>query len=167
MKNHTALISVGSNLGHKIDNCNQGIAMLIREAHTDLQRQSCFYQTAPVDFTEQDWFVNAAIEVRTELDPYLLLNTLKSIEVRQGRLKNHIRYGPRILDMDIIFYDHLIVNTPGLTIPHPQMHKRRFVLQPVCDIDPLIVHPVLKKRMRDLLAAIHDSTQKVIPITCG
>jgi len=167
IKLHTAFISVGSNLGRKLDNCSQGIAALTREPHTDLQEESCFYKTAPVDFKEQDWFVNSVVKVQTNLNPQRLLGTLKSIEIRQGRLKECIRYGPRILDMDIILYDHLVLHSSRLTIPHPKMHKRRFVLQPVCDIDPYIIHPVLKKRMRDLLAAIQGSSQKVIPIECG
>ena len=89
--------------------------------------------------------------LKPHLDPFELLKKLKSIEPDAGRVDDPIRFGPRILDLDIILYDDLVTNCSELIIPHPRMHKRRFVLRPICDIDPEIVHPVLKKEMQDLL----------------
>ena len=100
---------------------------------------------------------------QTILDPFQLLNTLNAIERRAGRRIDKIRFGPRVLDMDIIFYDQLVIHSTKLIIPHPRMHKRRFVLQPICDIDPEIIHPILKKNMQYLLDSLKDKGQGVEP----
>jgi 2-amino-4-hydroxy-6-hydroxymethyldihydropteridine diphosphokinase len=116
-------------------------------------------ETQPVDYTEQDWFVNAALLIETPLSPKALLNTTQAIQNRFGRKKGGIRFGPRVLDLDIIFYDQLILHASHLTIPHPRMHKRRFVLQPICDIDPTVVHPVLgEKRARYIKSISYGRT---------
>ena len=131
----------------------------------EITGSSRFYQTAPVDYEEQNWFINTAVRIRTCLDPHKLLDQLKSIEKDVGRKESAIKFGPRVLDMDIIFYDTEVINSEGLIVPHPRMHKRAFVLQPLCDIDPDIVHPVLKKNMRCLLKNINAKNQKVLPYT--
>jgi 7,8-dihydro-6-hydroxymethylpterin-pyrophosphokinase len=95
------------------------------------------------------------------------LAALKAVERRVGRAQQTVRFGPRVLDMDIVFYDALALESADLTIPHPRMHKRRFVLMPICDIDPEIVHPVLHKSMAVLLSEIQDPAQEVEPIACG
>ena len=97
----------------------------------------------------------------TFTDPLALLVTLKSIERAAGRVKNTIRFGPRILDLDIILYDDLVLDDPRLMIPHPRMHKRRFVLRPICDIDPDMEHPVLHRSMRSLLEDLDETEQKI------
>ncbi len=162
MKNHTVYISVGSNLGNKLDNCQKNIDILAASASVSLKVQSRFYKTEPVDYTDQDWFVNAAIKIETCLEPFQLLKKLKSIEHDAGRTDKTVRFGPRVIDLDIILFDDLIINTPELTIPHPRMHKRCFVLRPLCDIAPDIIHPVLKKNIKYLLDTINAKDQRVI-----
>ncbi len=164
---HTAIISIGSNLGDKLDNCRRAIDALKALGHTTVVACSRFYKTAPVDYLEQDWFVNAAVKIATRLDAHALLDALKGIQQRAGRHGDAIRYGPRIIDLDIIFYDETVIETSDLSIPHPRLHKRRFVLQPICDIDPEIVHPILKKDVRILLERLDDDAQRVEPICCA
>jgi 2-amino-4-hydroxy-6-hydroxymethyldihydropteridine diphosphokinase len=161
---HVVLISVGSNMGAKLDNCLKGIAALTESGKGDLLGVSRFYQTSPVDYTDQDWFLNAAVKMTTSESPMSLLDRLIDIQRRMGRKADGIRFGPRVLDLDILLYDDSVMQSPRLTIPHPRMHKRAFVLQPICDIDPLIIHPVLGKTMGQLLAALDDDEQRVIPL---
>lgn len=163
---HAAIISIGSNLGDKLDNCQRAIDALKTLDHTTVVACSRFYNTAPVDYLEQDWFVNVAVKVATRLEAHGLLDALKAIQRRAGRHGDSIRFGPRIIDLDIIFYDETVIETPELVIPHPRLHKRRFVLQPICDIDPAIVHPILKKDVRTLLERLDDDAQSVEPICC-
>ncbi len=165
MSAHTAIVCVGSNMGDKCANCKKGIDALQNSAGCVLAGQSRFFRTTPVDCLDQDWFVNAALRVQTFLEPKALLALLKDIEVRVGR-RETVRFGPRVLDLDIIFYDACILETPGLVLPHPRMHKRRFVLEPICDINPGIYHPVLKKSVQQLLDALDDSTQEVVEYRC-
>jgi 7,8-dihydro-6-hydroxymethylpterin-pyrophosphokinase len=90
------------------------------------------------------------------------LDFIKAIERDAGRNQDNIRFGPRILDMDIVLYDEIVMNDPGLVIPHPRMHRRRFVLKPICDIDPYINHPVLHRSMQSLLEEIDEKGQRII-----
>jgi len=158
----TAYISIGSNLGDKQNNCEKGIAALNRIPGTTVTALAKLYKTAPVDFTEQEWFVNTAVRVTTDLAPHDLLIQLKRIENAAGRIKSDIRFGPRVLDMDIVFYDTLVCKSDSLEIPHPRMHKRRFVLRPICDIDPTAMHPTLNKPVKDLLDSIRDPGQDIV-----
>ena len=166
MKGHIAYISVGSNLGNKLENCIKGVDALISSDSVTLKDQSPCYKTDPVDYTDQDWFINCVIKIKTSLDPFELLNRLKSIQRIAGRIRDVIRFGPRILDMDIILFGDAVINSTTLTIPHPRMHKRRFVLQPVCDIDPEIIHPVFKKNMKYLLDSLDDEEQEIAEYKC-
>jgi len=161
-REHTVYISVGSNMGDKLANCKSGIRSLTSSGGNLLEKVSGFYRTEPVDFRDQDWFVNAAVRIATSLGPMALLKELQSIQLSAGRKKSRVRFGPRILDLDIIFFDDCIINTPDLIVPHPRMHKRRFVLQPICDIDSGIIHPLLKRNMRDLLDSLDDNGQGVL-----
>ena len=166
METHTAYIGAGSNIGDKLLNCKNGIAALTRANKTVLKNRSKFYKTEPVHYKDQDWFVNWVVKIETTLDPFDLLNELKSIERDTGRVYNPIRFGSRTLDLDIILYDDLVKNSADLIIPHPRMHKRRFVLRPICDIDPKIVHPVLKKDMQYLLDILDENEQRIIEYPC-
>ncbi|MCP3952043.1 MAG: 2-amino-4-hydroxy-6-hydroxymethyldihydropteridine diphosphokinase [Desulfobacterales bacterium] len=157
----TAYIAVGSNLGDKRENCNRGIDALERIRDITVTGRAGFYKTAPVDYTDQDWFVNTAIRIDTRLSPDDLLIRLKKIEQESGRKRGGIRFGPRVLDLDIIFYDDLVLQTRVLDIPHPRMHKRRFVLRPICDIDPSAMHPTLESPVKVLLEAIKDPDQDI------
>jgi 2-amino-4-hydroxy-6-hydroxymethyldihydropteridine diphosphokinase len=153
-------------IGDKLLNCKNGIAALTRANKTVLKDRSKFYKTEPVHYKDQDWFVNWVVKIETTLDPFDLLNELKSIERDIGRVYNPIRFGSRTLDLDIILYDDLVKNSADLIIPHPRMHKRRFVLRPICDIDPKIVHPVLKKDMQYLLDILDENEQRIIEYPC-
>jgi len=159
-----AYISIGSNMGERLDNCRRGIDGLLADGRSCLLAASPFYRTSPVDYVDQDWFVNAVVKIETELDPFELLDSLGRIEKAAGRVAHAIRFGPRVLDLDIIFFADQIIETDNLIIPHPRMHKRRFVLKPICDIDPSIKHPLLGKEMRSLLAGLQDDEQRVLKI---
>ena len=161
---HTAFICVGSNLGDRLENCRRAIVELTRSDASRLIEQSPKYRTEPVDYVDQDWFVNYVVKIATHLDPLPLLHNLKSIEDRAGRPKDSVRFGPRVLDLDIIFYDDLLMHAPQLSIPHPRMHKRRFVLRPVCDIDPHIRHPVLGRTVQSLLDDLDETEKRIIRI---
>lgn len=161
-KDHTAFISIGSNMGDKPAYCKTAVLNLEKSGASAVAGKSPFYRTEPVDYEDQDWFVNAVVKIKTGLSPYELLDEINSIEILAGRVRNNIRFGPRTLDMDIIFYDNLILNSERLTLPHPRMHKRRFVLQPLCDIDSNIVHPVLKTDVKTLLTKLDDNEQKIV-----
>ena len=150
-------------MGDKIENVKKSIAELSGSSGIDLVSESLIYRTEPVDFTDQAWFVNAVVKVETVKSPHDLLRELNRIENSAGRTRKAERFGPRILDLDIILYDDLVIDTPDLEVPHPRMHKRCFVLKPLCDIDPTINHPVKGLRMDDLLDRIETSGQDVLP----
>lgn len=158
---HSAWLSVGSNLGDKVANCQQGVACLASHTAVHLKAISQLYKTAPVDDLDQDWFINLAVSLDTTLTPLELLHVLQDIQTRCGRMSQKRRFGPRVLDLDIIFYDDLILHTPELTLPHPRMQDRRFVLQPLADLDARLVHPVLHQTVGELLAGLTDIRQTV------
>jgi len=112
------------------------------------------YETAPWGYTEQPAFLNQVIQAETDLAPLNLLEYLKSRETALGR-KPTFRYGPRVIDLDILFYDNLIMSTPELTIPHPNMHERAFVLLPLADLAPDLRHPTLGKPVKELLEGVN------------
>jgi 2-amino-4-hydroxy-6-hydroxymethyldihydropteridine diphosphokinase len=116
---------------------------------------SRLYETGPAYVLNQPVFLNIVVEGETELSPGDLLVYLKQLEKKMGREKT-LRYGPRKIDLDIVFYDDLVLDIPGLTIPHPRMHERGFVLRPLADIAPAIVHPILKRSVAELLAGLLD-----------
>jgi 2-amino-4-hydroxy-6-hydroxymethyldihydropteridine diphosphokinase len=157
-------VSVGSNLGDKLENCRRGIVAL--EAFTEVRvtGRSRFYRTEPVDFTAQDWFVNGAVRLESTLGPFELLDRMLIIQRDAGRPLTGLRFGPRILDLDLLMYDQLVLEDPRLCLPHPRMHRRRFVLQPLCDIDPSIVHPLLGKDVRRLLSEVGEHGQQVVEL---
>lgn len=163
---HTAYIGAGSNIGDKLLNCKNGISALTNTQNAVEKAWSRFYKTEPVDYKNQDWFINVVVKVETTLDPFELLKTLKSIERDAGRADGTIKFGPRVLDLDILLYDDWVTNSSQLIVPHPRMHKRRFVLRPICDIDPTIVHPVLKKEMQALLDVLDENEQRIVEYRC-
>lgn len=162
-KEHIAYISVGSNLGNKKKNCQKGIDYLVALDENRLLAQSPFYKTEPVDYKDQDWFINGVARIGTQFLPSKLLKALKEIEKKAGRDlgPNAVKFGPRILDMDILLYDNLVIDEPMISIPHPRMHQRVFVLKPLCDIDSQIIHPVSGRSAEALLAAIDDKNQGI------
>ncbi|MGD8493358.1 MAG: 2-amino-4-hydroxy-6-hydroxymethyldihydropteridine diphosphokinase [Desulfobacterales bacterium] len=159
---HIVYISVGSNMGDRLQNCRQGITALNRSGESRIIAQSRIYMTEPVDYEDQDWFINMVVKLETANDPFELLDIINKVQRAAGRKRDVIRYGPRVLDLDIIFFGNLVLDSDRLAVPHPRMHQRRFVLQPICDIDPTMVHPVLKKDMQSLLDGLAKDEQKVI-----
>jgi len=149
-------------MGDRLQNCRKGIAALSESGNSQILAQSRIYMTEPVDYEDQNWFINLMIKLETELDPFQLLDQIEYIQRAAGRLQDPIRFGPRVLDLDIILYDDRIINSERLVVPHPRMHKRRFVLKPICDIDPATIHPVLKQEMQFLLKRLEPDKQKVI-----
>lgn len=156
----TVYLSLGSNLGKKKENIERAISFLKEKGI--VKKISSFYKTEPVDVRDQPWFVNCVVEAETVLSPEKLLVFTQSIE---KRLKKRIlrRKGPRTIDIDILFYDNKRINKKNITIPHPRLHNRNFVVIPFCEINPHFVHPVLKKTMADLCNEVNE-TQKIIKI---
>ena len=142
-------IGLGSNLGERHQNCLRAIELL-KQNGLSVTRQSSLYETEPWGLTGQPEFVNMAVETETELAPEPLLALLKKIERDMGR-RDTVRWGPRIIDLDILLYDDITLKTDALTIPHPLLHEREFVLRPLSEIAEEKVHPVLKKRIGELL----------------
>ena len=161
---HSAFISVGSNLGDKLEQCRRGVDALAAGGDIRITGTSRMYRTEPVDVADQEWFVNGVIRVETGLGPFELLARLQSLQRQAGRAEGGVRFGPRVLDLDILLYDRLVMDDPRLTLPHPRMHRRRFVLKPLCDIDPDTVHPVLGQTAAALLAALDEDHQQVLEL---
>ena len=143
-----AYLSLGSNIGDREDHLNT--AMTLLNTVGSIERLSSFYETDPVEFVEQPVFLNCVIALQTELSPTELMNQVLNIERRLGRERIQ-RKGPRTLDIDILLYGDRVMNAADLTIPHPAMEQRRFVLLPLTEIAPGVLHPILNKTARELL----------------
>ena len=153
----TAYLSLGSNIGDRSANIGRAVAAL--PAHgVRVIRQSRLYETEPVEMREQDWFLNGVVEVQTELQPQQLMAALLAIEQSLGR-QRLVPKGPRIIDLDILLFDSVILKQPQLEIPHPRMVARRFVLVPFAEIAPDMMHPVLQKTVRELLQITPDKSE--------
>lgn len=149
MKEHTVYLALGSNLGDRLANLKQAIAALTPQM--DVRAKSQVYETPPWGYEDQPKFLNQVIKATTYLDPEPLLKHLKRLEVALGR-KASIPNGPRLIDLDILFFDDLVVNKSSLIIPHPRLHERAFVLLPLMDLAPDMVHPVRRQSVRDMAA---------------
>jgi len=146
--NQLAYLSVGSNIGDREGNLRGAITRLGTLGR--ILSVSSFYETEPVEFTDQPWFLNCAVALETSLPPQQLMETALQVEREMGRERVQ-KKGPRIIDIDILLFADLEIKTRELTIPHPAMHLRRFVLEPLAEIAPELRHPVLKKTIRELL----------------
>ncbi len=157
---HLAYIGFGSNIGDRLSYIRSAITALSEIEGITLQKISSLYETAPVGNEAQDDFLNGVVSIRTHHSPHTLLYTLKQIEINIGR-EHRIRWGPREIDMDILIYGDLCVETQNLTVPHPEMHLRRFVLVPLAEIAPDLVHPILNVTIQTLLTHLEDDRSVV------
>ena len=151
MTSFTVYLSLGSNLGDRHRNLGKAIELLSEKVH--MEAISSTYETEPVGYDDQPYFLNAVCRVSTSLEPRRILLLAKEIEARLGR-EPAFRNGPRVIDIDILLYDSQVMDTPDLTIPHPRLTQRAFVLAPLAELAPDLVHPVKGKRISELLGAV-------------
>ena len=152
---HQVYIGVGSNLGKKKENYLEALVRIAKIPKTRIIKESSLYESQPLG-DSKEWYVNGVIEIETELKPELLLKKCKNIERAMGRKKVRKRWGARIIDLDILLYNSLIMNKKSLKIPHPEMHQRKFALIPLSELAPQVVHPVLQVTISELLVSVKD-----------
>jgi 2-amino-4-hydroxy-6-hydroxymethyldihydropteridine diphosphokinase len=145
-------IGIGSNIGNRQENCREAVRQLASRG-VKVVKQSSMIETEPWGVAEQPRFINMAVEAETDLAPDRLFAILKDIEMQMGRI-DAVRWGPRIIDLDILFYDDLVVDTAELKIPHPHLHERDFVLIPLAEIAPEKIHPALGKTVKELFDSL-------------
>ena len=157
MPNITAYIGIGSNLGTPEKNCTKAIEKISSTKDIKIISKSSFYQTEPIGGVQQGWFVNSAIEIETDLSSENLLSVLLNLELAMGRTRKE-KWGPRLIDLDLLFYGNLVLENKSLTLPHPEIQNRKFVLIPMCEIAENLIHPTLKKTIKTLLQESSDVT---------
>ena len=161
----TAYLGLGSNLGRRDDNLAKAIGCLGGGPHPDclveitVLRASSIYETSPWGYEDQPDFLSCVLEVSTQLGPASLLERIKAVEQKMGR-RPGLRYGPRLIDIDILFYGDITLDCPHLQIPHPRLHQRAFVLIPLAELDPSLVHPGCDSTVADLAQRV-DGKQGV------
>lgn len=155
------LVAIGSNLNSKLfgspeQNCYAAIDMLRK--YFEVTESSSFYKTEPIPKSEQPWFVNCIVTIKSKISPSRILDTLLEIELQFGRKRSR-KNEARVIDLDLIAYNSLIVKSLKLTLPHPRMHLRKFVIQPICDINKNWIHPISKKKAFEILKEL--ANQKI------
>jgi len=145
-----AYIGIGANIGSPVEQCQDAVRRLRAIPGITALRTSSLYRTEPVGPEEQEWFINAVAELRTEILPRKLFEILKTIEKLMGRTDG-VRWGPRVIDLDLLLYGQAVIEEEGLIVPHPELHKRRFVLEPLCEIASYTIHPLFNVSARGLL----------------
>jgi 2-amino-4-hydroxy-6-hydroxymethyldihydropteridine diphosphokinase len=160
MQRHHAYIGFGSNLGDRLENCRNAIGALAALPPCSLLKTSSFYETSPVGLVDQPAFINGVVLLETDEDAHWLLRQMLEIEKTFGRIRN-LKWGPRSIDLDLLFFDDQIINTPELSVPHPSLHERRFVLEPLNEVAPDFRHPSLGKSVADLRNDLKDGEQRV------
>ena len=159
---HRVHIGIGSNLGDRRANTAEAIEKVSELPGTRVVRASSLYESEPLG-NAKTWFVNSVIEVETDLGPDVLLKKLKAIEEAMGRKRvKGKRWGSRIIDLDILLFDQDVIDKRTLKIPHPEMHKRRFVLLPLAELAPQVVHPQLGQTVSAMLATVKDDKRVVL-----
>jgi len=157
---HLATVSQGSNLGDRLGYLNGAVRRLLEDRRNRLRGMSSVYETEPFGVKDQEWFLNRVIQIETSLDVRAFFRNLQKIESSYHRVRAK-KWGPRTLDLDLLFFDDLILDEPDLRLPHPGVPQRRFVLEPLCEIDPGLIHPVLGRTMGDLLKDLQDASQVI------
>jgi 2-amino-4-hydroxy-6-hydroxymethyldihydropteridine diphosphokinase len=147
----TVYLSLGSNLGDRAANLREAIQKL--SGMGNVVATSSLYETEPIELTAQPWFLNCAVKLDTEKMPRQLISAILSLEQSMGRQRKQ-KKGPRIIDIDILLFGSSVIEIPSLTVPHPKLHERRFVLEPLAEIAPDARHPVFKRSMRELRDAL-------------
>jgi 2-amino-4-hydroxy-6-hydroxymethyldihydropteridine diphosphokinase len=148
----TVYLSLGSNLGDRARHIESAL-QLLKQAGVRLRRRSSLYETEPQDLRRQPWFYNLVVEAETELFPLQLLRQIQRVEKELLRQRT-VAKGPRTIDIDILFFGLFVIETPELQVPHPRLHHRRFVLEPLAELAPALRHPVLKRSVAELLASL-------------
>jgi 2-amino-4-hydroxy-6-hydroxymethyldihydropteridine diphosphokinase len=157
----TVFIGFGSNVGDRVDFCDRAVTLLGLLPHSRVTGVSLLYEAEPVHDSAnpgEGWFLNGVVRLETDLTPRGLLTILHEIERSLGR-DEYDRSGPRTIDLDILFYGQLVIDEPGLVIPHPRLHQRRFVLMPLSELDPLWGHPTRKRTIIQLLTEVKDQSE--------
>ncbi|MCX6255599.1 MAG: 2-amino-4-hydroxy-6-hydroxymethyldihydropteridine diphosphokinase [Bacteroidia bacterium] len=154
-------LGIGTNLGNRGNNLKEAVAR-IAENIGPVVKSSSVYETEPWGFRARDEFLNMVVMVETKLTPSGLLGRILMIEMLLGRARGEKQYTSRVIDIDILLYEDLIIDEKSLKIPHPLMHERKFVLVPLCEIKPEIVHPVLKETVASLLKSCKDKSRVLL-----
>lgn len=157
----TVFIGLGSNVGDRVDLCNRAVTLLSLLPHSRVVSVSRLYETEPIHDGAnpgEGWFLNGVLRIETDLPPRHLLSILREIEQALGRDQDN-RSGPRTMDLDLLFYGNRTIHEPDLIVPHPRLHRRRFVLMPLSEIAPLWTHPVSQRSMHQLLAEVEDHSE--------
>jgi 2-amino-4-hydroxy-6-hydroxymethyldihydropteridine diphosphokinase len=158
------IIALGSNLEDRVENCRRAVSALQESGLVTVAAQSGYFLSEPVGYADQPWYVNAVLMARTSLSPDALLRFLQRLEKEAGRTSCKIRNGPRVLDLDIIFFNDWIIESEGLVVPHPRMQERGFVLKPLAEIAADWIHPVYQKSVRRLLAEAGSRHETCVPM---
>ena len=158
-----AYIGFGSNLGNGIRNCRRALEAIGADPRNRLVQCSPLYRTEPVGKRDQGWFINGVAAVETSMPPGELLPFLLSVEDRMGRVRQE-KWGPRIIDLDILFYGDMVLDGNSLRVPHPRIRERRFVLIPLKDIAPDLIHPIFRRNISELLSEL-KSEEMVLPVS--
>ena len=158
-------VGLGSKLDNPIAQLQTAKAALSMLPRTRLERCSSFYRTAPVGYAEQSDFLNAVCRLSTELDAVMLVEHLLAIEVQHGRVERKQKWGPRILDLDLLLYDQSVMSTQGVTVPHPRLHERAFVLYPLSELDRDLIVPG-RGKVTELLVSCREQKIEKIDTTC-
>ncbi|MEW6660296.1 MAG: 2-amino-4-hydroxy-6-hydroxymethyldihydropteridine diphosphokinase [Thermodesulfobacteriota bacterium] len=156
-----AYVGLGANLGDPRGQLQEALAKLAAAEEVEVLKVSAFYLNPPLGPPDQPWYVNAVAQLRTRLEPEELLRLLQRVEQDLGRVRGE-RWGPRVIDLDLLLYDGLIMSGPELVLPHPEMHRRAFVLVPLAEIAPQAWHPLLEKTAGELLAELDAKEREAV-----